>query len=85
MIIIKNWKIFLRIVFKQIIAILSDNRGEASLPDFGKFYRDAAGVLYYENDKKIFKITSRHIEKIKDKAPTLKQRITELINSELIR
>lgn len=81
----KNWKMIFRIMFEHLILRLADKRGEASLPDFGKFYRDEDGVLYYENSEKILKITSRYVEKLKDTAPTLKQRITELINSELLR
>ena len=81
----KNWKMIFRILFKHLILRLADKRGEASLPDFGKFYRDENGVLYFENSNKIFKITSTYIEKFKDETPTLKQRITKLINSELLR
>lgn len=81
----KNWRTILHILFKHLILRLADKRGEAPLPDFGKFYRDEAGVLFYENNSKIFKITSSYIEKIKNETPTLKERITELINSELLR
>ena len=43
------------------------------------------GFNIFENSNKIFKITSTYIEKLKDETPTLKQRITKLINSELLR
>ena len=81
----KNWKIIFRILFNHLILRLADKRGAATLLDFGKFYRDENGILYYENSAKIFKITSTYIEKLKDVTPTLKERITELINSELLR
>ena len=81
----KNWKMIFRILFEHLILRLADKHGEASLPDFGKFHRDENGVLYFENSNKIFKITSTYIEKLKDDTPTLKQRITKLINSELLR
>lgn len=81
----KNWKIIFRALLKFLFEPFTDKRGEASLPDFGKFYRDENGVLYFENSNKIFKITSTYIEKLKDETPTLKQRITKLINSELLR
>lgn len=85
LIIMKNLKTIFRILFEHIILRLSDNRGSAPMPDFGKFYRDENGILFYENENKIFKITSRYIEKVKDDVPTLSERITNLINSELIR
>lgn len=85
LIIMKNLKTIFRILFEHIILRLSDNRGSAPMPDFGKFYRDEKGILFYENENKIFKITSRYIEKVKDTVPTLSERITNLINSELIR
>ena len=81
----KNWKIIFRALLKLLVEPFTDKRGEASLPDFGKFYRDENDVLYFENSNKIFKITSTYIEKLKDETPTLKQRITKLINSELLR
>lgn len=81
----KNWKMIFHILFEHLILRLADNRGEGLPIDLGKFYRDEDGVLYYENSEKILKITSRYVEKLKDTAPTLKQRITELINSELLR
>lgn len=81
-----DWRMLLRIYWERFIArIFCDNRGEASLPDFSKFKRAEDGTIYYESNNKIFKITAKYIEKVKDNSPTLKQKIENLINTELIR